>query len=301
MAPAGLFEADVKGRTAIITGASRGIGRECALALAKRGCNIVVAAKSVEAHPTLPGTIFTVAAECEKLGVKALGVRVDVRNPEDVTACIATTMKTFGRIDILINNASALWWLDITETPLSRYNLINEVNARGSFLMTQACMPHMIAAGYGDIINMSPPVSTDGIGGRTAYYISKLGMTLVALGAAEEGRPHGIRANTLWPRTVIESLASTNFKMGERDYWRKATIISDSVLAIISRGKDFSGNTLIDEEFLRSQGCTDLDLVTYRVNPDVEPISMADMEKFGGQDSFKRGKALVKAPTNSKL
>lgn len=288
-----LLSPDVKGRVVICTGASRGIGRECVLALARLGCNVVVAAKTIEPHPTLPGTIYTVAKECEELGVKALPVQVDVRNEEDVQACIDLTMKTFGRIDILINNASSLWWQDIVDTPMKRADLIYEVNARGTFMMTKACLPHMQKNGYGHVINMSPPVSTKGIGGRTAYYISKLGMTIVALGVAQE-YPGVISGNTLWPRTVIESLASKNHKLGTPEMWRKASIISDCVLVLISKGLNYSGNMLIDEELLRSCGMSDFS--RYQVVPGSEPPSMADLDASGSRELRKRGRALVRAP-----
>jgi len=217
------FSPDVKGRVAIITGASRGIGRECALALARLGCNIVIAAKSDTPQPTLPGTIFTVAEECRKLGVEALPLKVDVRDEQNVNSAIETVMKVFGRIDILINNASALWWQSIEDTPMGKYDLINSVNARGTFMMTKACLPHMKVNGYGHIINMSPPIKFKGIGARTAYSISKFGMSIVALGVAEEFYGQGIAANTLWPNTVVESLASINFEMGNKSMWRKVS------------------------------------------------------------------------------
>ena len=165
---------NVRGRVAVITGATRGIGRQCALSLARLGCNIVIAAKTTEAQPTLPGTIYSVAREIEALGVRALPCKVNVREESDIEACIAQAMQTFGRIDILINNASALWWQNIEETPLKRYNLMNEVNARGTFLMTKACLPHMKKAGYGHIINMSPPINPNAVM-HTAYTISKWG------------------------------------------------------------------------------------------------------------------------------
>ena len=206
----------LQGRVAIVTGASRGIGRECALALARRGCHIVIAAKSTEPQPTLPGSIYTVAAEVEALGVQALPCVVDLRDEASSQACVDATVARFGRVDVLINNASALWWQDIVDTPLKKYDLITSINARGSFAITQACMPHMLASGFGRVITMSPPIVTDmrAYAGKTAYYMSKFGMTMVALGAAAEGEGKGVTGNSLWPATVIESLASLNFKMG---------------------------------------------------------------------------------------
>lgn len=289
---------DVRGRTAIITGATRGIGKECALALARLGCNITIAAKTTEPQPTLPGTIYSVAKEIEALGVKALPVKVDVRKEEDVNACIAKTMDSFGRIDILINNASALWWQDITDTPLSRYNLMNEVNARGTFLMTKACLPHMKAAGYGHVITMSPPINPTAQGvHHTAYTISKWGMTIVALGVANELGGKGIAANSLWPATVIESLASQNFQLGTKAMWRKASILSDACLAIIAEDPnkiESTGRMLIDDTYLASRGVSDFTM--YRCDPDVEPPRLLAGEALPetslgeSKDLFKRGK-----------
>mmetsp|Transcript_46842 Transcript_46842/g.92686 ORF Transcript_46842/g.92686 Transcript_46842/m.92686 type:complete len:211 (+) Transcript_46842:59-691(+) len=155
------MHSSLAGRVAVITGASRGIGRECALALARQGCNVVIAAKSVEAKPTLPGTIYSVAEEAKSLGVDALPVQVDLRDEVAITACVEATMKRFGRIDILVNNASALWWQDIVDTPMKKYDLITSINSRGAFAMTQACLPHMEANGFGRVVTMSPPVTAD--------------------------------------------------------------------------------------------------------------------------------------------
>eukprot|EP00658_Telonema_sp_P-2_P075524 TRINITY_DN6510_c0_g1_i1.p1 TRINITY_DN6510_c0_g1~~TRINITY_DN6510_c0_g1_i1.p1 ORF type:complete len:321 (-),score=84.72 TRINITY_DN6510_c0_g1_i1:331-1293(-) len=298
MAPRTLSEiinvADLKGRVAIITGATRGIGRECALALAERGCNIVVAAKTTEPQPTLPGTIYTVAAEVEALGAKALACKVDLRDLESIDRCIADTVAKFGRIDILINNASALWWQNIEDTPVKKYDLITSINARGTFFMTQGCLRHMSANNFGRIVNTSPPITFNTMGGHTAYNISKFGMTMVALGVSQEFGPEsGITANTLWPATVIESYASINFKLGDPELWRKASIMSDSVLAIISEPSTFSGHQLIDDTYLLSRGFTHDDLVQYRFDPNVEPPRALDPFRDGAgieyKDAAKRG------------
>jgi NAD(P)-dependent dehydrogenase (short-subunit alcohol dehydrogenase family) len=256
------------------------------LALARKGCNIVVAAKSISEKPNLPGTIFTVAEECKQLGVQAIGVQLNVMDEDSVLSAVAQTVEKFGRIDILINNASALWWQDIKDTPLKKYNLIHSVNARGSFLMTQACLPHMSRNGFGRVLTMSPPIATKGFAGHTAYNISKMGMTMVALGVAEEYRGKGITGNSLWPATVIESQASINFKLVDPSAWRKATIIADATVGIVSEEDSFTGNMLIDDTYLiANQGFSKEDLVQYRMDPDVEPPRL-----LAGDEDFKTGK-----------
>lgn len=262
----------LNGKVAIVTGGSRGIGRECCLSLAKAGCSVVVAAKTTEAHPTLPGTIFTVANEVVALGARALPIKVDLRNLDSINACVAEVMEKFGRIDILINNASALWWQDIRDTPMKKYDLITSVNSRGTFAMTSACLPHMEKNGWGRVITMSPPISLGSMAGHTAYNISKFGMTLVALGVAQEYEGKGITGNSLWPATVVESQASINFKLGDPENWRKATILADATMGIILEDDDFTGVMCIDDTYLRTRrGFEDDDLIRYRCDPDVEP------------------------------
>merc|ERR1711865_682790 len=224
--------ADLTGKVAIVTGATRGIGRETALALAKLGCNVVVAAKTTEPQPTLPGTIHTVAAEVEALGVKGLACRVDLRDIDSIQQCVEDTMAAFGRIDILINNASALWWQDIMDTPIKKYDLITSINARGTFFMTQACLPHMKAGGFGRIVNTSPPITLNTMGGHTAYNISKFGMTMVALGVSQEHGPESASQPTLcgpplWSRATHRSTSNwATQRCGARHqscqtvYWR---------------------------------------------------------------------------------
>jgi len=266
--------ADLSGKVAIITGATRGIGKACAVALAKQGCNIVVAAKTTEEDPRIPGTIYSVADELSQLGVQALPVKVDMRKIESVQECVRVVVEKFNRIDILINNASALWWHTIEGTPMNKYDLITQINVRGTFAMTSLCLPVMAKNGYGRVICMSPPIQTDyrAFKGFTAYNVSKFGMTMVAMGAAAEYEGKGITGNSLWPATVVESYASKNFQLGERETWRKAQVLSDAVLGLVSGPDTFTGYQLIDDVYLQEvQGLTDEDLAVYRCVPDVEP------------------------------
>lgn len=263
---------DLKGRVAVITGASRGIGRECCLALARHGCHIVVVAKSTVETENLPGTIYSVAEEVKALGVRALPLQIDIRDEEAVSRGIDKVVQEFGRLDILINNASALWWQEIKDTPMKKFDLIVSINARGTFCMTKYCLPHMMKHQFGRIVNMSPPISLDGFKGHVAYNISKFGMTMVALGVAQEYAGQNITANSLWPATIVESQASKNFKMAEAKLWRKATILADCVLGLASEGGDFTGNMLIDDEYLTARhNFTEKDFVQYRVDPEFDP------------------------------
>jgi NAD(P)-dependent dehydrogenase (short-subunit alcohol dehydrogenase family) len=280
------------GKVAIVTGASRGIGRECVLTLARAGANVVVAAKTVKTTPDLPGTIFTVAEEAEKHGVEALPFQIDLREADQAQRCVDAAIARFGRVDVLVNNASALWWQDIVATPLKKYDLITSINSRGSFAMTQAVLPHMAKNGYGRVITMSPPIVTDprAFGGKTAYNISKMGMTMTALGAAAEGKGKGITGNSLWPATVVESLASINFKLGDEKMWRKPSILADCVLKLCLEEDSYSGNMLVDDVYLRERhGFTDADFVQYRCDPEFEPPRILALENQEWGADFRRG------------
>jgi citronellol/citronellal dehydrogenase len=246
------------GKVAIITGASRGIGRALALGLAQAGCHIVIAAKSTTPTAKLPGSIFTVAGEVEALGAQALPVQVDVRDDAQIEALAARTLERFGRIDVLINNAGALHWTGLLDTPARRFDLVMSVNARAAFLCCRAVLPSMIERRRGHIINMSPPMEMSMVPGRIAYAISKLGMTLLSLGLAEEVRHHNIAVNSLWPVTIIESQASINWQLGTPEQWRKPDILVDCVLRLVQKEPaELTGQALLDEDFLRAEGVTD--------------------------------------------
>jgi citronellol/citronellal dehydrogenase len=248
-------------KVAIITGASRGIGRALALGLAKDGWRVVVAAKSVASTERLPGSIHTVVEEIQAVGGEALAFQIDVRDEARIAELAAATLAKFGHIDLLINNAGALFWEKLIDTPPKRFDLVMDVNARAAFLCSQAVLPQMIEQNYGHIINMSPPLDLGFVPGRIAYCISKFGMTILTHGLAAEVKPHNIAVNSLWPRTIIESQASINWRMGDRRHWRKPEILVDCVKRIVDKEPSkLTGQALIDEEFLRAEGVTDFSI-----------------------------------------
>ncbi len=262
------------GKVAFVTGASRGVGKCIALALAREGCDIVVAAKTEEADARLPGTIHDAAAEVEKLGRRALAVRVDVRDDSSVERGVKAALDKLGRIDFLINNAGALHWRSLLETPMKRFDLVMGVNARGAFSCTYQVLPAMIQQGYGHILMMSPPVEVKGAPGKIAYAISKFGMTLIAHGLAEEVADKNVAANALWPATMIESYATINWGLGTPALWRKPEILADATIKIFAKEpKSFTGHALIDEDFLRAEGVTDF--TQYRCDPTSEPPKLS--------------------------
>jgi citronellol/citronellal dehydrogenase len=272
--------ASLNGRVAIITGASRGIGRELALGLAKQGCDIVIAAKSTTATEKLPGSIFEVAAEVEALGARALPVQVDVRDAEQIEAMVARTVEQFGRVDLLINNAGALWWQPLLETPAKRFDLVMSVNVRAAFLACRAVLPHMLQRQWGHILNMSPPLDLKMVPGRIAYCVSKFGMTLLTHGLAEELRAANIAVNSLWPVTIIESQASINWGLGTPAQWRKPDILVDCVLRLAQKEpKELTGRALLDEDFLRAEGVTDFS--AYACVPGSQPGRIAWEQQAG--------------------
>lgn len=260
-------------KVAFITGASRGIGKACALRLAREGWDIVVAAKSVREDPKLPGTIEATAEEVRTLGVEGLGIRCNVRDLDSVRKAAEATLEHFGRVDAVINNAGALWWRPMDETPMNRFDLVMEVNARGAYAVTEAFLPTMMAQGGGHVIMMSPPIDLRAVPGHIAYSISKFGMTLTALGLAEEMKEFNIRGTALWPKTVIESYATINFQLGNPGLWRKADILADAVLEILRHPEESNGRALIDEEFLRELGYTDFE--RYLCVPEGRPLELS--------------------------
>jgi citronellol/citronellal dehydrogenase len=253
---------NLKGKTLFITGASRGIGLSIGLRAARDGANVVIAAKTAEPHPKLPGTIYTAAEEIEKAGGKALPIVCDIRFEEQVDAAVAEAIKKFGGIDICVNNASAISLTGTLETPMKRYDLMHQINGRGTFLTSQKCLPHLLKSENPHILNLSPPLSMKPkwFGPHVAYTIAKYNMSLCVLGMAEEFRGR-VAVNALWPKTVIATAAVQNLLGGDETVKvsRKPDIMGDAAYAIFTKSfKDFTGNFVIDEEILKAEGVADL-------------------------------------------
>ncbi len=263
--------ADLKGKTIFITGASRGIGLAIALRAAEDGANIVIAAKTTEAHAKLPGTIFTAAKEVEEAGGQALPVKVDIRHEDQIQAAIDEAIKTFGGIDICINNASAIDLRDTLSMDMKRYDLMHTINTRGTFLTSKLCLPHLLKAENPHILNLSPPLNMapHWFGSHVAYTMAKYGMSMCVLGMAEEFAGK-VAVNALWPRTAIATAAVQNLLGGDEivRMSRKVEIMSDAAHAILVRGKDCTGNFFVDDEVLMAEGVTDFE--QYAVEPGMQ-------------------------------
>jgi len=260
--------ATLKGKTLFITGASRGIGKEIALRAARDGANVVLAAKTADANPKLPGTIHTAAREIEEAGGKALPLQVDIRFEEQIALAAAKAAETFGGIDILVNNASAISLTGTLETPMKRFDLMFGVNVRGTFAASQALLPYLLKGSNPHILNLSPPLSLDPKWFRNhcAYTMAKYGMSLCVLGMSEEFRGAGVAVNALWPKTVIATAAIALIPGVETRYCRKPGIVADAAHAILARdSRSCTGNFFIDEEVLASEGVTDFS--PYAVEP----------------------------------
>jgi citronellol/citronellal dehydrogenase len=253
----------LKGRTSVITGASRGIGHAIAVRCAEDGANIVVVAKTTEPHPKLPGTIHTAAADVEKAGGQALAVATDIRDEAQVEAAITAAAARFGGIDILINNASAISLTGTMATPMKRFDLMHQVNTRGTYLCTQKAVPHLAKSSNPHVLNISPPLHSTltprWFGPHVAYTMAKYGMSLCALGMAEEFRPLGIAVNALWPRTAIDTEAIRLIAGQQaRLKTRRPRIVADAAHWILTQpSRKLTGRFFLDDEVLRNAGVTD--------------------------------------------
>ena len=260
----------LRGKTLFITGASRGIGKAIALRAARDGANVVVAAKTTETHAKLPGTIHSAAEEIEKAGGKALACVVDVRDEAQIAAAVAEAVRVFGGIDILVNNASAISLTGTLETPMKRYDLMHQVNTRGTFACSQACIPYLAKATNPHILNLSPPLNmeTRWFAPHVAYTMAKFGMSMCVLGMSEELRAKRIAVNALWPRTAIATAAVKNLLGGDEAIagCRTVEIMADAAHVILTRSStEHTGQFYVDDDVLRSVGITDLS--KYAVTP----------------------------------
>ena len=263
----------LRDKTLFITGGSRGIGLAIALRAAREGAKIAIAAKTVEPHPKLPGTIFTAAEEIEAAGGKALPLQVDIRDEMQVYDAVAKAAEAFGGIDVLVNNASAISLTGTLDTPMKRYDLMQSVNARGTFLCSQACIPHLKKSRNPHILTLSPPLNLNArwFAPHVAYTMAKYGMSMCVLGMAEEFREAGIAVNALWPRTVIATAALQMIPGVKAEHGRTPEIMADAAHVILTRpSREATGNFYIDEDVLASAGVTDF--ASYAVKPGAEPL-----------------------------
>jgi citronellol/citronellal dehydrogenase len=259
----------LNGKTIFITGASRGIGREIALRCARDGANIVITGKTVEPHPKLAGTIHSVAAEVEAAGGRALAVQLDVRDADAIAVAVEQSVKAFGGLDVLVNNASAISLTDTLATPARRFDLMFGVNVRGTFLCSQVCIPHLAKGANPHILNLSPPLNMKAkwFKDHTAYTMAKYGMSMCTLGMSAELAPHGIAVNSLWPRTTIATAAiEMNFPEAILKASRKPAIMADAAYIVLNRdSRTATGAFYLDEAVLREEGVTNFD--HYAVTP----------------------------------
>lgn len=260
---------ELKGKTALITGGSRGIGKAIALRLAKEGCNIAIAAKTTTPHPKLEGTIYTAAQEIEALGVNCLPVPCDIRFEDQIEKAAAETANSFGGIDLLVNNASAISLTPTEQTEAKRFDLMHDIQVRGTFFMCKACIPYLKRSTNAHILNLSPPLNLNPkwFAQHLAYTLSKYGMSMIVLGLAEELKSYKIAVNALWPKTTIATAAVQNLLGGDAlmRLSRTPAIVADAAYAILSKpSAACTGNFFLDEEVLKKEGVTDF--ATYAVD-----------------------------------
>jgi citronellol/citronellal dehydrogenase len=262
------MSATLNGKTIVMSGGSRGIGLAIALRAARDGANVALLAKTDQPHPKLEGTIHTAAAEIEEAGGKALPIVGDVRDDDSVQSAVAQAVERFGGVDVCVNNASAIDLRGTLEMDMKRYDLMQDINTRGTFVLSKACLPHLLEAENPHILTLSPPLDLDPrwAGGQLPYTIAKYGMSLCTLGLAEEFREQGVAANSLWPRTLIATAAVQNLLGGDAAMAaaRRPEIVADAAYAILTRpSRECSGNFFIDDEVLAEDGVTDLSEYSY--------------------------------------
>jgi len=263
----------LNGKTLFITGASRGIGKAIALRAALDGANVAVIGKTHRPHPKLPGTVYTACEEIKAAGGRALPCVCDVRDEEQLRAAVQNTADAFGGIDVLVNNASAIFLAGTLETPMKRFDLMHAVNVRATFLCSQLCLPHLLEAKNPHILNMAPPLTmrSPWFAGHVAYTMSKYGMSMCVLGMAEEFREAAVAVNALWPKTAIATAAVRNLLGGEQAIrgCRKPEIVADAAHTIVTKNsREITGNFFVDEDVLRAAGVSDFN--SYAVDPQAE-------------------------------
>jgi len=267
--------AELEGRTVFMSGGSRGIGLAIATRLAQDGVNVAIMAKTDEPHPKLPGTIHTAAEEIEEAGGSALPIVGDIRDEDQVARAVEQTVERFGGIDICVNNASAIDLTPVADLAVKKFDLMQSINARGTFVVTQACLPHLRESDHAHVLTLSPPLVTDAkwLGGHAAYTLSKVGMTMITLGVAEDERENGMAANCLWPRTMIATAAVKNLLGGDEAMAksRKPDIVADAAHAIVTQDPGATtGRVLIDDEVLAETGVDDLSAYVYQENAELQ-------------------------------
>lgn len=259
-----------EGRVAVITGASRGIGAAIAVTLAKEGCRIVAAGKTMEPHPKLEGTLLDTVRMVEEVGGEAIAVQCDVRFEEQVQNLVDQAMQRFGRIDYMLNNAGAIFWSAVEDWPLKKFDLVMGVNVRAAFLCSKAVLPIMKEQGYGHIVMMSPPEHPEAAPGKGPYLVSKLGMTMLGRAIDGENASFGVCSSALWPVAAIRTAATENLSMGDLSQWRTPQILADATAHLLAMDpKTTRFRSWLDEEVLKEVGVTDF--TPYRCVADVEP------------------------------
>jgi len=252
----------LQGRVVLVTGASRGVGAACALACAREGAKLVLAAKTVTPDARLPGTLPETQAACRALGAEAEVVPFDARDADQCTMAVDKAVAAFGRLDVLINNAGAIFWSPVADWPVKKFDLVMGVNARASFALSRAAIPHMRAGGWGHILMMSPPIHPAACVAKAPYLLSKIGMTMLAMAIDAEEKDNGIAAHALWPVTAIKTAATVNLGMGSDDQWRTPEILADAAVELITRDP---------------RGCT------FRAWTDEDVLAGRDLERYACQ------------------
>ncbi len=261
----------LSGKVVLITGASRGVGSACAIACAREGADVALAAKTVDPNPKLPGTLGEVAAAVEALGRRAIVLPTDVRSEAAVEAMVERTVESFGRLDALVNNAGAIHFAQVADWTVKKFDLVFGVNVRASFVASRAALPHLRRQG-GHVVMMSPPVHLGAVVGKAPYIVSKFGMTLLAM--AIDAEEEDVAACALWPVTLIRTAATENLSFGDPREWRRPEILADATVALLARDPRRSPfRAWLDEEVLAEEGVTDLSI--YRCDPDHEPSPLS--------------------------